>query len=98
MNDIELNYEEIERVISELITTITNQQAMASDSYALLANSFLDSSGEEADALRSLQKAEKELLEELVLVLTKFGNSISFAANEFRTLDQTGASKMNAKG
>ena len=94
MNHIEINYEEISQVVSKLIGELETGQTEVSGHYSSLAGQFTESAGAEADALRSLQDTEKELMQELIQVLQKFGNSIRFAANEFRTLDQTGASKM----
>lgn len=97
MNYIEINYEEISRVISKLIGELEAEQTEVSGHYSSLAGQFAESAGAEADALRNLQDTEKELMQELIQVLQKFGNSIQFAANEFRMMDQTGASKMTQK-
>lgn len=98
MSHIELNYEEIESVISELISSLNCDLEDINSIYSRLAGSFIESAGEEADALRELQKAEKNLMETTKETLTKFGESIKFAAGEFKSMDSTGAAVMGGAG
>lgn len=94
MNRIEINYETIDGIISELVSALNSNQSEIASAYSSLAGSFLESAGEEADALRCLQKAERNLMKEMNGVLIKFGESIRFAADEFKNMDRTGAAVM----
>lgn len=96
MNHIELNYDEIASVVSELATALNSDVEDINSIYSQLVGNFTESTGEEADALRELQKAEKNLLETVKETLTKFGESIQFAADEFKTRDSTGAMVVGA--
>ncbi len=86
-NNIELNLEAVVSVISEARNTILSNQTEVNTSYESLLTQFAESSGETADALRSLQKAEQSLADEVWSVLAELAGSISFAAEEFAKLD-----------
>ncbi len=86
-NNIELNLEVINSVISEAKTTIANNQSSINEEYNAAINQFAESSGETADGLRELQRAEQELSDDMWTVLTELGDAISFAATEFAKLD-----------
>lgn len=94
MNHIELNYDEIASVVSDLAASLNSDTEEINSIYSQLAGSFSESAGEEADALRELQLVEKKLMETVKVTLAKFGESIQFAADEFRTMDSTGATAM----
>ncbi len=98
MSHIEINYDTVESAITEVIAMITNNQSDLETAYSNLAGCFSESAGEEADALRSLQEAERSLTAEMNTVLTKFGESIRFAVNEFNNMDSTGAASMSNAG
>ncbi len=97
MSYIEINYEETSQAISKIIGELEAAKTEIGGHYSSLAGRFAESSGAEADALRSLQDAEKELMNELIQVLEKLGNSIQLAAGEFRTMDQSIASGMTQR-
>lgn len=94
MNHIELNYDEIESAIAALVTSLNSDIEDINSIYSQLAGNFTESSGEEADALRELQSAEKALMDTAKVTLAKFGESIRFAADEFKNMDSTGAMAM----
>ncbi len=85
--NIELNLEAVNSVISEVKRTITNNQSAINEEYNVAINQFAESSGETADGLRDLQKAEQELSDDMWAVLTKLSEAINFAATEFAKLD-----------
>ena len=59
-NDIELKLEVVNSTIAEAKSTIAGNQSGIDSEYSALISQFAESSGETADALRSLQKAEQE--------------------------------------
>lgn len=86
-NNIEINLESVTNTIAEVKNTIMSNQTDINTAYDSLVNKFADSSGETADALRSLQKAEQSLADEVWNVLMELGNAIQFAAEEFAQMD-----------
>ena len=86
-DNIEINLETVGAVISEAKNIILSNQTDVNTNYDSLVTRFEESSGETADALRSLQKAEQSLADEVLTVLTELANSINFATEEFAKLD-----------
>jgi ElaB/YqjD/DUF883 family membrane-anchored ribosome-binding protein len=89
MNSLHIDYTKVESVISEINTLLSTSEIESA--YTQLISQFADSSGEEADALRSLLKAEKGLLNEVKDMLSQFTESVQFAVSEFENLDNKGA-------
>lgn len=85
--NIELNLEAVNSIISEAKSTITNNQSAINEEYNAAINQFAESSGETADGLRDLQKAEQELSNDMWAVLNELSEAINFAATEFSKLD-----------
>lgn len=94
-NDIELKMEVVNSTIAEAKSTIAGNQSGIDSEYSALISQFAESSGETADALRSLQKAEQELADDMWAVLTELGDAINFAAEEFSKLDTDMKNIMN---
>ena len=86
-NNIKLNLESVTNTISEVKNTIMSNQSDIDAAYDSLVDYFAESSGETADALRRLQKAEQDLADEVWITLMELANSIEFAAEEFSKLD-----------
>lgn len=86
-NNIEINQEVVAATISEVKNTIMSNQLDIDGAYDSLAERFAESSGETADALRNLGKAEMSLADEVCAVLTELANSINFATEEFEKMD-----------
>lgn len=86
-NNIEINQEVVSATISEVNNTIINNQLDIDRVYDSLIEHFAESSGETADALRSLQKAEQSLADEVWITLADLSSSINFATEEFAKLD-----------
>lgn len=86
-NNIEINQEVVAAAISEAKNIIMNNQSDINAAYDSLAERFAESSGETADALRSLQKAEQSLAEDVWITLVELANNIQFATEEFAKLD-----------
>ncbi len=97
MGDMELDYEKIESVISDLTNKLENDKEEISSAYSRLEAVFEQSSGEEAEALRGLQKAERRLMTEVQETLKKLGESIEYAAGQFRGLDASTAKLMGGE-
>lgn len=94
--------------IEQWITTISEKRFIEADTDVFSDGEELiheieridllsDASGEEVDALREQLETENNLAIALCNTLTKFSNSIRFAASEFTELDSTGASQMGNK-
>mgnify|MGYP000761848295 CR=1 FL=1 len=94
MTDIALNYDEVDSVISELITVLEDDAEDIDFIYRRLLMNFSESSGEEADALRALLASEEKLMKVMKQTLTKFGENIRFAAGELSRVDTTFATAM----
>lgn len=94
MGDMELNYESIESIISDLINTLENDQEEITSAYSSLESAFEQSSGKEAAALRELQKAECKLISEVQETLKALGKSIEFAAAQLKSVDATNVRSM----
>lgn len=86
-NNIEINQECVTATISEVKNAIMSNQLDIDGAYDTLAGQFAESSGETADALRNLGKAEMSLADEVYAVLTELANSINFATEEFAKMD-----------
>ena len=92
--DIQIDIEQVISTISELVSKIESNQTDIQSVYNGLTATFADSSGDEAEALRSLQSAELKMIEEMNTTLQAFAQSIRFAAEELTGLDSTGAQSM----
>lgn len=95
MSVLRINYEEVSSVLSGLDNTL--KDTGIEEAYSQLISGFEESSGEEADALRELLRAEQKMTKELDNTLRQFTSSIRFAVNEFKQLDSKGAAAV-AKG
>ena len=98
MSELKIDYDEVERVISGLRTSLSTSGSDLSDAYSQLAGLFAESCGEEADALREIQQAETGLLAGVGEFLDAFANNIQASVNEFRGLDSSSANQMGIKG
>ena len=94
MSNIRIDYGEVGNVISLLQQALSDNQTKINNDYSSLVNAFLESSGEEADAIRELQKAEQEVLTGVLNMLSQFAQSIQFAVDEFKNVDTTVAKVM----
>lgn len=92
--DIQINIEEIEGTIGGLLSTLESNQSEITSAYEGLTSSFTESSGDEAEALRALQKAEASMMMEMSTTLVALAKSVQFAAQSFRVLDTSGAKSM----
>lgn len=95
-NNIHVNSDSVISIVGATIKGIENIQEDVNDAYSSLIDLLSDASGEE-DALREQLETENNLAIALCNTLTKFSNSIRFAASEFTELDSTGASQMGNK-
>ena len=96
-NNIHVNSDSVISIVGATIKGIENIQEDVNDAYSSLIDLLSDASGEEVDALREQLETENNLAIALCNTLTKFSNSIRFAASEFTELDSTGASQMGNK-
>lgn len=94
MDNIRINYDTVSSVIGNLKQTITSSQSELESLYERAAAAIEEYKGEEAEALREVLRAEKELMEETCAFLQKFSESIQFVTDELNTLDNSGASFM----
>ncbi|MCP1103069.1 uncharacterized protein YukE [Aequitasia blattaphilus] len=94
MGNLNVNYEEIEAVISSLRASLASEQSEINGIYNQLIGYFSISRGEEADALKELQRAEKRMMTEVATFLQRFSTSVLFASNEFKKFDASGAKSM----
>lgn len=90
-NNIHVNSDSVISIVGATIKGIENIQEDVNDAYSSLIDLLSDASGEEVDALREQLETENNLAIALCNTLTKFSNSIRFAASEFTELDSTGA-------
>ena len=85
MSNIYVNYEEVGRVIGNLQGQLkAYEMDLNGDTLEKLENS----SGETAEALRNLQKVEKELMNEVAKTLSVLAGKIRSATNELKNLDK----------
>ena len=96
-NNIHVNSDSVISIVGATIKGIENIQEDVNDAYSSLIDLLSDASGEEVDALREQLETENNLAIALCNTLTKFSNSIRYAASEFTELDSTGASQMGNK-
>lgn len=97
-NNIHVNMESVASVVDTTISGVQEMQHEVNNAYTSLITLLSEASGEEADALSEQLETEKKLASALCNTLTKFSESIRFAASEFTELDATGASRMEEKG
>ena len=93
MSSLTIDYSRVKTVLSGLQTTLKNNNIEGA--YSSLIGRFEESSGEEAEALRELLKAEKKLVSEVDQTLSQLAKSIQFAVNEFKQLDIKGATSVS---
>ncbi|MCI9680960.1 MAG: hypothetical protein HFI26_06200 [Lachnospiraceae bacterium] len=94
MDNIRINYETVSSVIGSLKQAVAGSQSELEGLYETAATAIEEYKGEEAEALREVLRAEKELMEEACTFLQKFAESIQFVTDELNTLDNSGASHM----
>lgn len=94
MADIRIDYEAVSSVIKELKSGIDGSREELNSTYDRAICSIEEYSGKEADALRKLQIAERDLMRELSVFLQSFADSIQFVTNELANMDGTGAAHM----
>lgn len=94
MDNIRINYETVSSVIGNLKQAVAGSQSELEGLYETAAAAIEEYKGEEAEALREVLRAEKELMEEACTFLQKFAESIRFVTDELNTLDHSGASYM----
>ena len=97
MSDIKIDYEAVSSVIGELRSELANSQGDLNSAYDRAISSIEEYSGKEAEALRQLQNAERQLMRELSSFLLNFANSIQFVTNELANMDGTGAVHMSSQ-
>lgn len=94
MADIDINYNKIDKVISELEKTLNQNIKDINSIYNTISHSLSESAGEEADALRKLSRAENRLMEAMKETLSRFGKNIHTAADELKKIDTAYAAGM----
>lgn len=95
MSDISINYSEVESKINAINRKLSAKQAEMENIYARAVSCISGCKGEEADALRDLQEAEKSLMKETCRTLDKLAQSIQFAATQLRIMDTGIAAKLS---
>lgn len=93
-SNIKINLEAVSAAASGAALNISALQSDAEGNYSGLLGLFAESEGEEADALKEQMAAEAALVTALTDTLKQFVNSVKFAANEFASMDSTGAAHM----
>lgn len=94
MEDININYDKIDKTISELEKTLNQNIKDINSIYKTISQSLSESVGEEADALRKLAKAENRLMKVMKETLSRFGANIHTAADELKKIDTAYAKGM----
>lgn len=94
-NNINVSYEQIEAVVGNIQSKLTQKQSDVDSAYASALSVMQEFKGEEADALRSLHEAEKSLMQQINGTLGKLAESVRFAGSQFQNLDSTGAKHMS---
>lgn len=87
MADINIDYDKIDKVISELEKTLNQNIEDINSIYNKISHSLPESAGEEADALRKLSKAENRLMKVMKETLSRFGGNIHTAADALKKID-----------
>lgn len=96
-NNIHVNSDSVISIVDTTIKGIEDIQKDITATYSSLIDLLSDASGEEVDALREQLETENNLAIALCNTLTKFSESIRFAASEFTELDSMGASQMEKR-
>jgi len=92
---IEINYAAVASSVAKIKSTVGESHVISA--YERAISGFSESKGEQAEALKELLKAEKELAVQLNKTLLKFANSIQSAADELKTVDNKGANVISQR-
>lgn len=87
--DFQVEMDKVENSVSTIKTKISSDKIEVE--YQKIINSFTDSKGKEANALRDLLASEKELCMQMDATLKGLADSIQFASIELQKLDKIGA-------
>ncbi len=87
MADINIDYNKIDKIISELNKTLNQNIGDINSIYNKISHTLSESVGKEADALQKLSKAENRLMKAMKETLSCLGKNIHTAANELEKID-----------